>query len=577
MGLFANAATLLRRALGLTRASSGRPKPGARTIGQLPVWQQLGRIGGTMTPEEVAHALSMADLGEVYALVDLANEARRKDNHLQSILGTRELAASTLPWEFAVPEGARRKDRKIAAWLTEAFQQAAGFVDPKADVDTESLVGFRGLVKHLQGAVYHPFAVSETLYERADGKLWPIAWTRLRQRRFRFDQNTGHLCWFDPNGSVPYPGIDLRDSFAPGKLVIHQPDIIGDDPQREGLARVLLWAALFRNWTLRDVVALAELAWKPWRLATYKKDADQKDIDDLYLLLQELTSSGIGLYPEDVTSLKVEWPAGGGSNSQGPGHLALFSLLGAEMSKSVLGQTLTTEQGDRGSQALGRVHDGVRMDIREFDAVCLATTLQRDLVAPLVWMNFGRDAYVPILRFITEETADLKAFGEGLVAMRKAGLKRIPAWWVRDRAGIPEADEDDEVLGEDEVLEEDEIDIPIDPETGLPEEPADPEEPDPGDEGEDEEGEGEGADPEDEGAGEKSHNTGDALAKLASAVADMTRTVDRLVQRMPAPGKPPPSRKALEAPRRSKARPPQALSPPCKATSQASKAPKDAP
>lgn len=544
MGLFASAAALLRRAFGLSRASSARPKPGSRTIGQLPVWQQIGRIGGTISPEEVARALGMADLGDTYALVDLANDARKKDNHLQSILGTRELAASTLPWEFVVPDGARKKDRKIAEWLNEAFQQANGFVDPSTSLDTESLVGFRGLIKHLQGAVYHPFAVSETLYERSDGKLWPVAWTRLRQRRFRFDQETGHLCWFDQNGAVPYPGIDLRASFAPGKLVIHQPDILGDDPQREGLCRPLLWAALFRNWTVRDVVALAELAWKPWRLATYKKDADQRDIDDLYLLLMELTSSGIGLYPDDVTSLKIEWPAGGGSDSQGPGHLTLFSVLGAEMSKSVLGQTLTTEQGDRGSQALGRVHDQVRMDIREFDAVSLAMTLQRDLIAPLVWLNFGRDAYVPQLRFITEETADLKAFGEGLVAMRKAGLQRIPAWWVRDRAGIPQAEDDDEVLGEDDTTGEDgpqEVDIPIDPETGLPEEPADSgEEPaeDPTDEADPAE---KAQDDPDEG---KTKGV-DPMEELTRAVASMTRAVELLVLRLPAPGgalqAPPPS------------------------------------
>lgn len=550
MGLFASAASLLRRAFGLARASSGRPKPGARTIGQLPVWQQLGRIGGTISPEEVARALGMADLGDTYALVDLANEARKKDNHLQSILGTRELAASTLPWEFAVPDGARKKDRKIAEWLTDAFQQAAGFVDPSTSLDTESLVGFRGLLKHLQGAVYHPFAVSETLYERSDGKLWPVAWTRLRQRRFRFDQTTGHLCWFDQNGATPYPGIDLRASFAPGKLVIHQPDLLGDDPQREGLCRPLLWAALFRNWTIRDVVALAELAWKPWRLATYKKGADQQDIDELYLLLLELTSSGIGLYPDDVTSLKIEWPAGGGSNSQGPGHLTLFSVLGAEMSKSVLGQTLTTEQGDRGSQALGRVHDQVRMDIREFDAVSLATTLQRDLIAPLVWLNFGCDAYVPQLRFLTEETADLKAFGEGLAAMRKAGLKRIPAWWVRDRAGIPEAEEDDEVLGEDDTAGEEEptdesqeVDIPIDPETGLPEEPADPA--DPAETPAEDESEAPDEDaPAAKGSKAKGRRTkrtskADPLEELTRAVTAMTRTVEHLVLRLPSPGEAP--------------------------------------
>lgn len=545
MGLFASAALFLRRTLGLsTRGGTARVKASAGlTIGQLPVWQQLGRIGGAITPEEVARALSMAHLGETYALVDLANDARKKDTHLHSVLATRELAASTLPWEFVVPDGAGKKARRIAAWLNDAFQQASGFVDPRStDFNAETLVGFRGLIKHLQGGVYHPFSVSETIYERYGGKLWPVAWSRLRQRRFRFDQETGRLCWLDQNAATPYPGIDLRRTFAPGKLVIHQPDILGDDPQREGLCWPLIWMALFRNWTLRDVVALAELAWKPWRMATYKKNADQVDIDKLFELMLELTSSGIGMFPDDVTDVKVEWPKGGGSNSQGPGHIMLREHLAAEMSKAVLGQTLTVEAGNRGARSLGEVHDRVRKDILEFDAVSLAATLMRDLVTPLVWMNFGRDAYVPQLKFITEETADLKTFGEGLQALRKAGLQRIPAAWVRDRAGIPVAEEDEEVLGENE-LEDGEVDIPIDPETGLPKEPsndpADPADPADGGEGEGDPAEGDPAedDPAEVDA-EEGEDPEDPMRALLRSVRQMTRSVDRLLRRKPPPASP---------------------------------------
>jgi len=268
------------------------------------------------------------------------------------------------------------------------------------------------------------------------------------------------------------------------------------------------------------------LAWKPWRIGTYKADADQKHIDHLIEALTSLTSSGAALLAE-TTSLDVEWPGGGGSTSQGPAHLALFGTLGAEMSKSVLGQTLTTEQGSKGSQALGRVHDQVRMDVLEFDAQCLAETLRRDLIAPLVRRNFG-DVAIPRFRFLTEEAADLKAFGEGLLAMRKAGLKNIPAVWVRDRSGIPEGKEGDEVLGDD--VADTEIDIPIDPETGLPVEPAP--------------AAGEGTDPAGadpaEAPAEKAARAADPYLALTEAVRGMTSSVDKLLRRLPTQDDPTP-------------------------------------
>lgn len=179
-----------------------------------------------------------------------------------------------------------------------------------------------------------------------------------------------------------------------------------------------------------------------------------------------MTTSGFLGVP-DTVDVSVEWPKGG---KQGASHAELFAVLGAEMSKAVLGQTLTTEQGSKGSQALGRVHDGVRKDIKEFDARSIAETIRRDLIAPLVRMNFGNDADIPIFRFITTETEDMGSFAAGVSTLKSAGL-RIPAAWVRDRVGMPQPDDDDEILGEPDGDEED---IPIDPATGLPTVPAEP-------------------------------------------------------------------------------------------------------
>jgi phage gp29-like protein len=425
------------------------------SIPQLPLWAQYQRIGGPLTPEEVTSAIRQADQGAMAPIADLLLDARKKDGHLQSILGNREMMLANLPYEVLAPEGAGRKDRKAADICREALKNAKGAQDPNGP-----LAGVRGLFAHLQGAVGHGYSLAETVYVKSDRMLWPVGWNLVGPRRIAFEQSTGRPHWWDSNhAGLTYPGIDLLGGFAPGKLIFHQPRITGDVATGEGLGRVLLWAALFRSWSLRDWVALGELAWKPWRRGSYTKQADPDEIKGLVNKLRNLASGGVATFSDQI-SVTVEYPKGIGPGSS---HKELRAELAADMSKAVLGQTLTTEAGERGARSLGEVHDDVKANIRQYDACSVAETIERWFFAPLVYMNLGPGVAVPQLRFLTEEAVDLGEFGEGVGKLRDAGL-RIPAAWVRDRAGIPEPQEGDELLG-------DEIDIPIDDETGLPKEP----------------------------------------------------------------------------------------------------------
>src|SRR5690606_24231377 len=116
-----------------------------------------------------------------------------------------------------------------------------------------------------------------------------------------------------------------------------------------------------------------------WRLGQYEKTADKKDIDALKLASRTLSTTGSAVFPA-TTKLTVEWPKGVGSTMGKSSHSELFGVMGAEMSKAVVGQTLSTEQGDRGSQSLGTVQERVRGDILAADAIGSAATLTKHLV-----------------------------------------------------------------------------------------------------------------------------------------------------------------------------------------------------
>lgn len=452
-----------------SRAQSRRPDP-SLVVSTLPISLQLQRIGGALTPMQVSEIIRLADTGYMYGLMDLANEMRQKDCHLQGVLQTREIAIQGLPWQvIPAGNGEKLKNRKRAEFVTDCLKQMSGISG------LENIVGLPDVIAHTAAGDFYGHAVTETLWVKDRGKLVPMGGKPVAPRRFVYGVRDGALRWFDAAGGVPgegttYPGVALQEEY-PGRFIIYQPRITGDVSCREGLVRPLMWAALFRNWTTRDWLTLAELAWKPWRTGKFKKGAAAADIRNLEAILDAMTSSGVAVYP-DTTEIELHWPDN--STKGNSSHKELIDAMGNEMSKCVLGQTETTQptKGGLGGQGKDSQHNDVRKDIRDARAKAIAAIIQRDLVDWIIRLNFGDDAALhesPQFQFIIDDAVDPVAFSTMVMNLRdpNVGL-RIPAHWVREQLGIPEPEEDDEVLG---PTPPDDEDIPIDPVTGLPKEP----------------------------------------------------------------------------------------------------------
>jgi phage gp29-like protein len=403
-----------------------------------PLPLRLQRVGGRLTPEDVSAILRQADTGYLYRLCDLADEARLKDCHLNGILHRRESAVAGLRWQV-VPASDRPKAQRIAVFVEEVLRAFGEEELPGAE-----LKDLNHTIRHLNGAVFYGYGVSEVLWDRRGRYVVPLGSIPMAPRRFIFAQQDGSFRWWDAVGSpFPYPGIDLRADYPTGKFLIHRPRINGTVGCREGLVRPLVWASLFRSWSIGDWMRLAELAWKPYRIGEYERTAGTEDKDALLEALELLTTNGFALIPK-TTNLRIEYAKSSGPS--GDNHAALAAFLAAEMSKCVLGATLTVEQGRVGSNALGDVHADVSKALCDSDARAIEATLQRQLIAPLVRMNFGDNVAIPSFQFLTDEEVDLAALSTALDKLASRGL-RIPARWCRSTFGIPEPEEDEEVLG----------------------------------------------------------------------------------------------------------------------------------
>ena len=419
---------------------------------ELPLTLQSLYVGGNLTPEYIAATIREADVGRPYRLVCVGNKFRQQDGHLHSVFQTREKAVAKLPWQV-VPANGKRRSIKVARFVEECLTHFGRGYSP-----ADGNVGFHDLLVHLMGSVFYGYSVAELMWERRSDvggiRLIPVCARPINQRRFIFDEMTGRLHWFDITCPVvEYPGVDLSQEPA-GKFIVATPRVNGDLPSREGLLRLMVWLAYFRNWSVRDLLKLAELAWKPRRIGYYTKGADQKDVRILIKTMKELVTQGVAILPDSVR-VDVEWPKGqdGTSAVSNNKHLSLSDYFAKEMSKAALGQTMTTEDGASLSQA--QVHEEVRKDIRDSDANFIAELIQSCLIVPLVAMNFG-DVEMPKFVFVPDDAVDLLRHAQAILTYKTAGL-RIVEQDVRAVAGLSEPQPGDVLLGGDVVPDPDDL------------------------------------------------------------------------------------------------------------------------
>lgn len=446
MGFFAEARAFLGNARDLLRAS-----PATTPI---PLVLQSMPTHGKLTPVRLSSAIALADTGYPYDLCDLANGFRQKDGHLQSVLGSREGAVAKLGWQVQ-PTDESKEAAAIAAFVEEVLKSLGA--SARAGADQVEVKNFRTLIAHLTSAVFYGYAVAEMIWEkknfpldpgnpksRVAPRLVPVGSVHIAHRRFVFNQTTGRIHWFDVNAYVPGQpvlGVDLSTQTQ-GKFVVAQPRINGDIPAREGLSRVLCWLALFRNFSLRDLLELAQLAWKPWRIGTYLKNASKEDKQALVDAIKVLTSQGVTVLPE-TTKLQVEFPRAIGG-SKGSQHQQLLDWLGREMSKASLHQTMTTDAGSSRAQAV--VHDTVRDEVREWDAAWIAAVIQQQIITPLIRLNYGADTPVPLFSFVFEKTEDILAISGAVVNLVKSGVV-LSQREIRKRTGFTDPKPGEEVVG----------------------------------------------------------------------------------------------------------------------------------
>jgi phage gp29-like protein len=230
--------------------------------------------------------------------------------------------------------------------------------------------------------------------------------------------------------------------LAPFKFVTHFAKAKAGLKIRGGLARAAGWAYLFKNYVLKDWVTFTEVFGQPLRVGKYHPGASEQDKQALLNAVSRIGTDAAAIMPE---SMVIEFTE---AHQEGSSELyeRFCEYLDSQVSKAVLGQTLTTEMPNGGgSQAAAQVHEGVRRDILNADARRLAATLARDLVRPIVELNMGPQARYPKIELGLPDDSDVKVFAEVVAMLADRGL-RVGQKTILDKLGIAAAGEGEAVL-----------------------------------------------------------------------------------------------------------------------------------
>jgi len=369
-----------------------------------------------LTPARLTGLLRDAEHGDAIAYLELAEEMEEKDLHYLSVLGTRKRAVAQL--EITVESAS----------------------DDKVDVDNADIVRdwlrreeLEDELFDILDAIGKGFSVTEIIWETSAKQWWPALLKRRDQRWFEFDREDGETLYLRA-ASGP-------EALRPFKYVQHVSKAKSGIPIRGGIARAAAWAYLFKNYDLKDWVTYIEVHGQPLRVGKYHSAATEADKEVLLRAVANIGSDAAAIIPQNMLIEFVEAAKQGGATDL---YEKLADWLDRQVSKAVLGQTLTTEVSS-GSLAAAKVHEDVRRDIMRSDARQLAATINRDLVRPLIDLNRGPQENYPRIVIGLPSNIDMKQYAEAVGQLVDRGMK-VEQSVVRDKLGLPEPEPDADLL-----------------------------------------------------------------------------------------------------------------------------------
>lgn len=337
----------------------------------------------------------------------------KRDPHIMSCWQSRTYPVACAPWRIESENEAQ------ATALTEQLEKWPEW--PRYNVG-------------IMDAIFRGWAGWELVFNAAGEKV-------LVRDHVQIDQD---YVTFTPDGEPrlltqdhPYEGIPMP---FPRFGVASWGDQRQGNPRGEAIGKVVFWPWFMKTKGLKFwAVALEKFGTPGLKAKVEGGDLSARKARWKEILRDYVQGTGV------VYSEGEEVDLLGAITRIGDSHKLFEDWCNDEISKAILGQTLTTQPGASGSYALGKVQSGVRDDIQWSDSLWLASIHERFTLKALGGLLFG-DAYVPAhFEYIWEDLEEVKANTERMKILSEIKVP-LRSEDVYRSIGFPEPEAGDKVF-----------------------------------------------------------------------------------------------------------------------------------
>lgn len=387
-----------------------------------------------LTPAKLGAAIRAADEGDTVSQYEVF-ELVEQDTHVTSVSSKRRQAVTKAAFKLkpAVEDGKAQQAVDLCNAIIFGENGSGG-------IDNWSTALF-----DLTDAIGKAFALGQPVWYLDQGR-WKI------KRIERWPQMECILgdpsVWRDGNADeiriITEAERVKGEALAPYQWICHTQKTWSVPLSRASLFRAITWFYLFKRFSLKDWAIFVEKYGQPLRMGKYRAGAEKKEQDALWAAVLSLGKDSACIVPDGNTIELIEakvTSSGGGSLP----HSQLSEYCNKEISKALMGSTMSVDPGDRGARSQGEVYERSEGDLAINDAQKLAETLRRDLLSPIVGFNLGWDVPVPLCEFVFEEKKDLNLLAQRDKTLVDMGTL-IPEDYVYQTYNIPKPKEGEKVI-----------------------------------------------------------------------------------------------------------------------------------
>lgn len=337
------------------------------------------------------------------------------DAHASAVLQTRALSVAQQEFEIQ-PHSDDKQDIKVCDFVREEVKK----------------LNIRQLIQDLMYGVLYGFSCIEIIWKKEGLRILPKTFLYKHPRRFVFN--------LDRTLKLRTRQNYLTGEYLPEKKFIYLPFGITDSPYGDGLGRRIWWCVWFKKHGVKYCLTYLDKFSSPIPVGKYPTGATDEQQQQLLDTLSAIQNDTAIVIPEDMDAKFME-----AQRTGTPGYLEFCSFMDAQISKCVLGQTLTTELNEKGSFAASKTHEKVREDIKAADSSTIATCLNEHLIRWLVDLNFSPETPHPRINFVNRIEESWQT------AKRDLELSKafpVGARYMYEKYNIPEPGKDELILFE---------------------------------------------------------------------------------------------------------------------------------